>query len=64
MIYAVAGESLTFPVKFAVNGDLVVPDADSVTVTLRNQAGSIISGWNKKAVDHEGKNGPVCRECS
>lgn len=54
-MYALNGDELSYPVRFLVEGDYVVPDADSVKVTLRGQTGNVISGWNRKAIDHEAK---------
>lgn len=54
-MYALSGEDFNYPVRFKVEDDFVVPDADSVKVTIRGQSGSVVSGWNRKAVDHAGK---------
>lgn len=54
-MYALIGEDFAYPVRFLVEGDFVVPDADTVKMTIRGQTGTVVSGWNQKAVDHEGK---------
>ena len=55
-MYVLSGEAITIPVRFRVGGNLVVPDTDSVKGTIRDQAGSIVSGWDHKTLDNGGLN--------
>jgi hypothetical protein len=50
MRYEVAGRDVTVTVRFMVDGDFVVPDASSVTYTLRGNDGLPVAGQTDVAV--------------
>jgi len=53
-MYVTAGEGLSLQIEFKVGGDFVVPDANTVKISIRNQSGGLVSGWNQQAVNHAG----------
>jgi len=55
-MYVTSGDAQSFPIEFRVGGELVVPDDASVTAQLRDQSGALITGWDPKAIDHDGLN--------
>lgn len=50
MIYRQGGKSFGYPIRFEVDRDLVVPDANTVKFTLEDNTGAAISGYDQLAV--------------
>lgn len=46
MQWELANEDVLLPIQFQVDGQFVVPDADSVTLTVRNDAGVKFTGFD------------------
>lgn len=50
MLYAKADKSINIPFEFKFGDDLVVPDASSVTLTVTEANGTVISGYDGLAI--------------
>jgi hypothetical protein len=55
-MHVTSGDAQSFTIEFRVGGELVIPDANTVTAQLRDQSGALVAGWNPKTIDHAGLN--------
>lgn len=51
MDWKLASSTVTLPIEFMVEGDYVIPDSESIKLTLRNTTGSVIAGFNALLLD-------------